>query len=233
MRCSHAGWPVRRRLTGAPAVGGERVSAECRPSTRFHALLAPVTWDGSERAKTGAETAFWWSTPFWCYSTSDPFQLRYSLLWALWVVLGLLSIQVYTGSVTSCEACEPDRDRADRSVVHSCFGSSRARLLGRDERKGTLAVDGSGVGVPGGAGRDPAGARGMVRGARRPVPAKAMAPAHPQAGAVPRPRRRPGPHDSIINDVSFRLPTLVGCILEYSVRLDQFRATWLLFTCDR
>jgi hypothetical protein len=101
------------------------------------------------------------------------------------------------------------------------------------KKRGTLAVDGSGVGVPGGAGRDPAGARGMVRGARRPVPAKAMAPAHPQAGAVPRPRRRPGPHDSIINDVSFRLPTLVGCILAYSVRLDQFRATWLLFTCDR
>lgn len=88
--------------------------------------------DSENRSRDGGRAclSFWWST-FWCYSTSDPFQLRYSLLWALWVVvLGLLSIQVYTGSVTSCEACEPDRDRADRSVVHSCFGSFMNERLG-------------------------------------------------------------------------------------------------------
>jgi len=71
------------------------------------------------------------------------------------------------------------------------YSLSSSPLRGREERKGRggpgvgLAGDGGGAGVPGGAGRDAAGARGVVRSARRPVPAEAVAPAHPQARPIP------------------------------------------------
>ena len=93
------------------------------------------------------------------------------------------------------------RPRPSRSIV---IPAPLLFLAGKKEgKKGKgrgvgLAGDGGGAGVPGGAGRDAAGARGVVRSARWPVPAEAVAPAHPQARPVPRPRRRPGPSASLI-----------------------------------
>ena len=106
------------------------------------------------------------------------------------------------------------RPRPSRSIV---IPAPLLFLAGKKEgKKGKgrgvgLAGDGGGAGVPGGAGRDAAGARGVVRSARWPVPAEAVAPAHPQARPVPRPRRRPGPSVSLIPPMKILLfvPLLV------------------------